>query len=83
MKKIIVLIMVLILTLTISGCESETSKVNLIEEDGHYYSQTIYGDKTYFITQEEVAEMYNIQQGYIDDLELRIEELEERIAELE
>ena len=77
MKKIIVLIMVLILTLTLSSCIPRGSDI-INEGDTiiEYNGEPVY-------TQEEVAEMYNIQQGYIDDLELRIEELEERIAEFE
>lgn len=70
MKKIIVLIMVLILTLTLSSCIPRGSDI-INEGDTiiEYNGEPVY-------TQEEVAEMYNIQQGYIDDLELRIEELE-------
>ena len=100
MKKIIVLIMVLILTLTISGCDGDlqyteppqddwppTVKYAFCSKNGNYskpYCTEFWTEYDLnegkiidgYYTQEEVAEMYNIQQGYIDDLELRIEELE-------
>ena len=100
MKKIIVLIMVLILTLTISGCDGDlqyteppqddwphTVKYAFCSKNGNYskpYCVEFWTEYDLnegkiidgYYTQEEVAEMYNIQQGYIDDLELRIEELE-------